>query len=315
MQKSKQNIVSYKDKKTKLFFIFLLLSFLFWFLSKLSKEYTTTIPFNAVFVNQPKDKNIFITNDQIIYVTLKSSGFDLLKNSFKKNLKIDLSSAKIKTNKTIINTKEQTSKIRGQLGNDIQIIQTEPEIFEFNFGELNSKKVNITPNISLKYKSGYYLSEPLIIKPDSILISGPKEKIDSIDNIYTNEIKLTNLQNNFKKDITLISPKNKNIKLSTNKVTIIGKVEKNTEGEIILPFFIINTNGANIKTFEKEIKAKYKVSLNNYDKIKASDFYIICDYNKTILDSLDYLIPEIQKKSEYVSEVKITPNQIKFLIL
>ena len=315
MKKLKPNIVSYKDKKVRLFFIFLLLSFFFWFLSKLSKEYTTTIPFQTTFTHQPKDKNIFTNDQQTISITLKSTGFDLLKNTFKKSVSIDLSNSKNKNGKAIINLKEQFPKIQEQFGNRVQIIRIEPEILEFDYGKLNTKKVKVIPNLSLNYKSGYYLSEPLKIKPDSIVISGPKEIIDTIQYISTNKIILNDLQSDFEKELIPVKPKNKNIKYNLEQIKVFGKVEKNTEGEITLPIHIIGTNGTNVKTFENQVTAKYKVSLNNYDKVKASDFRIICDYGKTKKDSLDYLIPEIQKKSEFVTEVEITPKRIEYLIL
>jgi len=315
MKKIKPNIVSYKDKKVKLFLIFLLLSFFFWFLSKLSKEYTTSVKLNVHFIHQPKDKKIFVDNNKNLIITLKSSGFDLLKNTFKKDIDVDLSTAKFTNQKAIINLKDQTTKFQEQLGNHIQIINLQPETMQFDYGKLNSKNVKVLPNISLNYKSGYYLTSPIKIKPDSITISGPKDIIDTIQNIYTEKLELKDLQDDFSRDLKIVKQQNKNIKYNTNQVNITGIVEKNTEGEIALPIHIINTNGENIKTFENQIKAKYKVSLKNYDKVKASDFYIVCDYNKTKKDHLDYLVPEIQKKSSLVSEVELSPKRIEFLIL
>jgi hypothetical protein len=315
MKKIKPNIVSYKDKKAKLFLIFLALSFFFWFLSKLSKDYTTSINLNVHYINQPKDKKIFINDNQKLTLTIKSSGFGLLKNTFKKNVDIDLSQANITNKKAIVNLKEQIAQLQEQLGEQIQIIHIQPEKLAFDFGKLNSKKVKVIPNLSLSYKSGYYLTKPVKITPDSIKISGPKEIIDTIQHIYTQELNLKELQDNFSEDLKISKQQNKNIKYNTDKVHITGIVEKNTEGEINLPFQVINTNGANIKTFENKVKAKYKVSLKNYDKVKASDFQVICDYAKTKKDSLDYLIPEVRKKSNLVTEVELTPKKIEYLIL
>lgn len=315
MKKIKPNIVSYKDKKVKLFFIFLALSFFFWFLAKLSKEYTTTITFKTEFIHPPKNKTIFTNGDLYTNITLKTSGFVLLKNIFKKEITIDLSDAKENKGKIIVDLKDQITKIQKQLGNDIEITHIEPQILEYDYGTLKSKKIKVIPNISLHYKSGYYLSEPLKIKPDSITISGPQNIIDTIQNIYTKELKLKDLHKNFRQGISIIKTPNKKVKYSTEKIVISGKVEKNTEGEISLPIHIINTKGENVKTFKKNIQAKYKVSLKNYDKVKASDFKIICDYSRTKKDSLDYLIPEVQKKSDYVTEVELQPKKIEFLIL
>ncbi|HFS68048.1 MAG TPA: YbbR-like domain-containing protein [Flavobacteriia bacterium] len=315
MKVNKPNIVSFKDKKVKLFLFFLVLSFFFWFLSKLSKEYTTNIQLKSHFIHQPKDKKIFTDDNQIIYLSIQGTGYSLLKNTFKKTINIDLSHAKFQKNEAIIILSEQLNKIQKQLGDAIQIIKIQPEKLSFEYGKLNSKKVKITPAISLNYQSGYYLSKPINIKPDSIVISGPKDIIDTIQNLTTKKLALTDLKEDFSKEVQINKIPNKNIKYSTNTIKISGTVEKNTEGEITLPFQIINTNGINVKTFEKNVKAKYKVSLKNYDKVKASDFRIICDFTKTMNDSLDYLIPEINKKSNLVSDVKIIPEKIEFLIL
>ncbi len=316
MNAIKSNIVNYKNKKVKLFLIFLLLSFFFWFLSKLSKEYTTTVPFSIIYINQPKDKKIFPDENQKLEITLKSTGFDLLKYSFNKNIKVDLSVMKVlKKNKAIVDIKDILPQIQDQLGSQVSILGIHPELLEFDFGKLDSKKVKINPNLSLSYKSGYYLTEDLKIEPDSIVVSGPKEIIDTIHDISTKLLLLQDLKGNFKKEIPLIKHPDNKIKFNTNTVTIIGLVEKITEGEIELPIKIIHAKGVKIKVFNDKVTAKYKVSLKDYDKIKPEDFKVICDFSKTQKDSLNYLIPEIQKQSELVTDVELSPKRIEYLIL
>jgi len=72
------------NKRLRIFLLFLVLSFLFWMLIKLSKNYISDVEFNLVYTDEPKNKLIEKKPDDKVVLTLKTMGFKLLNYSLKK---------------------------------------------------------------------------------------------------------------------------------------------------------------------------------------------------------------------------------------
>lgn len=306
-----------KNKKLRMFFIFLVLSIIFWTLSKLSKEYIHTVAFNVKYINATNDKLLQNKPVDKLSVALKTSGFKLLGyNINSSNLKIDLKKIEQKAGKFYYETNKHLSEFQTQLSSEETIIKINPDTLFFDFGKLKHKVINVIPVININYKPGYNLLDKIEVLPKTITITGAERQIDSMQSIHTELLELNNISSKFKKKIKLAIPKSLDkIHFSETEIEVIGRVKKFTEGKTEVVFEIKNLpEGFNISTFSKTIALTYKVSLENFNKIHASDFKIVCDYKKTQKENLNYLVPVVIKKSNLVSDVKITPKKIEFLI-
>jgi len=156
----------------------------------------------------------------------------------------------------------------------------------------------------------------LIVEPNEISISGPEVLIDSITEIRTESMNLEDINSSILLNLPIITlDKNSNVRYSVNEVTVSGTVEKFTEAKLQLPFSVRNLpNNYNITTFPDKVDVIFLIGLSDYNKINQNDFKIICDYNTTIKNELNYLIPEVVSKPAMVTEYKIIPNQIEYLI-
>ena len=69
-----------KERHTyiKKLYSFLVVSVYFWFLTKLSKDYNSTIQYPMVFENLPKDKLLQKKPQESIDIHVKASGFKIL---------------------------------------------------------------------------------------------------------------------------------------------------------------------------------------------------------------------------------------------
>ena len=85
-----------------------------WFLINLSKEYYSSIDYPIIYTNVPN--NILLTNkvDSVLYLRIKSKGFNLISIKYFKRhkpVKINLGSLKLKKNGKTYRTRILTSKI------------------------------------------------------------------------------------------------------------------------------------------------------------------------------------------------------------
>jgi len=318
VKNNKTNRKIKSTRSTKMILIFLGVSFLFWILIKLSKQYTDTVPINVEYFNLPQDKMLQEEPVKSIDVTLKTFGFDLIKyHFFKRKIKVDLQDVKRKKGNTYYQLSDDLlSQISIQLISDVEVFAVKPDTLFYVVGLNITKKVKIVPNIDIQYQSGYNLSGNLKVEPSEVTISGSENLIDSIVQVESQKRELTAVNAPFEIKIPLlILDKSSKVNYSVKKVIVSGLVEKFTEAKLMLPFKVDNLpEQYEISTFPNQVEIIFQVGLSDYNKIDINDFKVSCDYQRSVKDGLNYLIPKVVLKPSFVSEIKILPNQIEYLI-
>lgn len=316
--KNKKTKILKNSRKSKLLIIFLAVSFLFWMLIKLSKEYTTVIQLNINYINLAKGKILQKEPDKLLDVVVKTYGFNLIKyRLYKRSVTIDLKSVRKKKGLIYYQLSgDLLPEIQQQIAADVEVIAVQPDTLYYHLGISKTKKILVVPKISIQYQTGYNLLGDLKIEPNFVSVSGPEAVVDTITVISTKPIKLTDINAPFEVKIPILTLDNTtNIRYSVNKVVVSGRVDKFTEARLKLPFEIRNLpKSKKITTFPDLVEVVFHVGIADYNKINKNDFKISCDYNRTLKDGLNYLIPEIIAKPEIASEIKIIPNQIEYLI-
>jgi len=305
------------NKKLRVFLLFLALSLLFWMLIKLSREYVGQTTVNLNYTNIPDDKLFQAAPLNKVSVTLKSIGFNLLKQKIGgSNLEVDLADVKRKngavyyyeTNQLLPNLTSKFSKS--------EVITIKPDTLFFELGKSISKKLKVWPKVSIEFESGYNFSGELKVEPAEISISGPEAQVDSILEIHTKPYEFKGVNSAIVKELPIeIHKKFPKVTYSARSVTLSGEVEKYTERSIKTSFEIINAPAEyKIVSFPKEVELIFQVGLSDFNTIDASDFKVVCNYKDSELNQIDYLIPNLAKKPTIVKDVKILPSKIQFLL-
>jgi len=307
-----------KNQRTipKSFFVALIIALFFWLLTKLSKEYQAVITFPVEYVNIPQDKLIQSTPLKEIDIQVRASGFRLFGISILKNkIKLDAKKLHRKSNSNFyLLLENQKIDIQNQISNNYIINSIVRDTIYLDLGQLNSKKIRLKGNFDFSYKSGYHLTSSVVITPDSILVSGPKQQIDTLKNIQLQKLTLKEISNSVEQVIQ-IKEVSDVIRFRVKEATIFAKVDRFTEGNLELSFEVINLpDSVSVTTFPKKVKVFYQVDLSNFSKVNAASFKVVCNYNNTLNNNLNYLIPRVVLKPEFVTSVKIIPNKIEYLI-
>ena len=308
-----------KNKKiSKSFIKFLIASILIWFLITLSKEYTLILTFPVNYTNISQDKLLQKEPTKEIDLLVKSSGFNIIKSRFgNKSLALNANNLSRKSsNRYYFLTRNQFSTIQKQLRSGVQLQEITLDTIYLEIGSLISKKVALKPSLEINYHVGYDILEPVTIKPDSILISGPEAQVENIKEIHLELLKLEDVKSDFSKEVKIILPINSsNIRVDADLTTISGKVEKFTEGSFQIPFKVDNLpKGLDLTTLNKTVEVVFVVGLSNFDKIDKNFFKVVCDYKISKENNLSYLIPKVTTNSSLIKSVKVIPNKVDFLI-
>ena len=309
------------NKSNKLYYTFILFSFLsviFWFMTKLSKEYDSSIKYPVSYINLPSNKLLQEKPSEYIDVLIKATGFKLISSKVSpRKLTIDASNiyGKSLTNYYLLLSQQKLS-VQKQLNTGVKVAYFIKDSVHFKLGVLNQKKVVVKLISDLLFAEGFELNNSISIQPDSILLTGPKSTLDTISFVSTGLLqkKELNVSINEFLDIKEFNP-DSNVSAEKDKVLITASVERFTEGSVEVPIKVINIpDGKQINTFPKFVKVTYRIALSNFNKIDSSTFLIECDYGISENNNLPYLIPKLIGSSSMIKNARISPQKIDFLI-
>ncbi len=300
----------------KSFIGFLIISTFIWLIITLSRTYVQTSSFGVVYTDLPQDKIYNTEPVNSINIEVEGTGFRFFRaNFFQDDIKLSLKKLYKKNNKSYyLELKNSTKEIQKQLSSGLILKKIEEDVVYFDLGSLETKKVPIMPDLSIDYQLGFDATKVTIF-PDSVLLSGTEKQLKNINNITLKPLVFKDVSEDLSTEVDVILPKkDKKVKLSHNKVKLSIKVDKFTEGEFEVPVFVKNISSDKITIYPKKVKVIFKVSLKEFNKITPNSFDVEADYEYSKDNNLSYLVPKIKSKSDFISNVRIIPQKIDFLI-
>lgn len=318
LTKLKSRIIkSIRNKKLNVFGLFLVLTFVFSALTKLSKTYTDNITLDIRYVNLPEQDVITLDSLPKINATVSAFGFDLLWYQFRKHtIQIDFEKdVYIKDSTYVWIASKFKNEINNQLGNSAEVVSLEKDTLRFPFETLIVKKVPVILNSKVVFKTGYDILDSYTIRPDSVNVIGSALEVSKISKVETELLSMKDVIDTINKTLVLMKPENPNVKFSTNEVSVSVKVEKFTEGTLEVPVTIINKPlDVPINYFPKTVTVLYYTSLNSYKTIKPLDFKVDCDFAETENTNKAFFVPKLVKIPKEVKSARLKQNKVEFII-
>lgn len=269
-------------KQIRIFSVFLVVTLLFWAFQKLSQTYTDVVSINLELqAHQPH--SIFYKQTNVASnVKVKTSGFNLVYLKwFSKT--ITLKSEELVPfssqlfyylpNHNISEFHQQWSKL----------IQFEKDTIWIQIPDKKIKKVPVKPVFTMQCKEGFKLIKPIRIQPDSVLISGEMEKINSISFIETEPEVWSQINQNFTRLLPLNVSQLKQYDLHVQQphVKVTGEVARITEKKYEIPIRVIqSTTGKTCYIFPQMATLKVQMTFEQAQRWHQSDFEIACKIPK-----------------------------------
>ena len=131
-------------------------------------------------------------NDNIIQLDVKTEGSKIRYNDTYKAEGTNVNFVQFKKNNFYyLLPNQQLSLLKGQFPFDVEVLNILNDTIYFELENNITKKIPVHLNIDVKFKLGYNFIDNLKCKPDSIEATGPKKYMDSIFEIDTYPLKLT----------------------------------------------------------------------------------------------------------------------------
>jgi len=315
----KRNIKA--DRRLIVFLFFVVLSSIFWFLNQLEEEYVTEISLPVRYTNFPSDKILVNDLPNHFDLRVRAHGYKLLEYKISNKFlpfSINVNSLTLRMHsqsnysKFFSLTRLLNRNIEDQLRSELEIVSISPDTLFFEFADRIFKKVPVLSQLNLVPASQYMIKGNIQFDPDSITISGANPIVDTIDQVYTKQLDLLDLNANYIDEVDLA--KISNVNFSDKEVDVIISIEKFTEGSQKVKLNVINVpDSLMIKTFPKEITVTYFVALSDYEKVLPQLFEAVVDYNE-IANQDNKLNISIHNFPDYIQSLRYNPKSVEFII-
>ena len=300
-------------KRLNVFVLFLVLAFIISMVAKLSNQLSQTLQLKLI-PTQLSTKEILTENKpNYVYVTIKTQGFNMLKYAFK-DLAIEIDVTKLEKDGSFYHwrTNPKDLKLLNYFDSDVIVEAITPNTVSFTYDVQSLKKIPVVVRSTPEFALGYDLLNDLKSQPDSVTVVGPKVLLDSISNVFTSNLLLTDVKKDINQTVALeITP---NLSFSNKFVQIKGEVDKFTEGKLNIPVSVINLpEDISLSIFPKEVPVVFYTNLNSYNSIDATDFVVVCDYNR--LDtSTNVLTPILESYPPTIKNASLQINKLEYVI-
>ena len=298
------------------FLFFLLLSSLFWFLTKFSKEYTASVDSIITYSNLPANTVLSANNDASLSFDLNANGFEFLFLKFKKPI-IQINIDKYfeeGNNNVIISDEELTRIITSQLKSNLLVKNVSKKELIIQLNEIISKRVKIIPQLDISFQDGFKAINDVKITPDSIQISGPEELLNTIDSINTKLIKIADINSSVSEVIELEPYDNESVIVRKEKIDLQIQVDEFTQKSLILPIKLINNSLENtVKIIPEVSNITFDVSVSNFNLITENDFQLVCDYSEKREED-NIIMLKLIKQPSSIYNVELESKKVNFLI-
>jgi hypothetical protein len=299
----------------KTFLFFLGFSTFIWVFVQFSKQYITVINLPVSYLNLPKDKILLENSPKSLELSIRDKGFNIaIYKYFPRQLFIDLNDAKTINGQLVYNLELHKSSIFSQLKLNYENVSFLHENLKIDFEQRAVKRVRVNSQINLGFSVGYSALDQIKLQPDSITISGPGNILDTLGQINTEALKIGNINSDIEGKIKLDRANLSMITFYQDEVSYSLRTDKFTEGKVEIPIEMVNVpQKMNAVIFPKEVIVYYQVSLNEFDKVKPSNFKVIVDFKNSV-DSNGYLLAEIVEKPRIVNNLRLNEIKIQFVI-
>ena len=306
------------NKQLGTYFFFFCISFSFWFLSILSKIHETTINIPLEYTRFPISFVQLEQPENTIKVRVKAAGISIISfymfNRKKLILNYDVANYKPMDNGQnlfwIMNSMRK--EIGLVLGNNIEILNVSPEKISSSFVNKATKKVPVILNSETNLRQEYWIKNEPVLKPDSVLLFGRKEVLDSVKYVTTDLLTLNDIYKDETYDVEIIL--SNSIKSDNQFVSVEIDVDPFIEHVFTQNVQIRNLEeGYTMKIFPRKVSATLRITKDKYQFLKFNTLNLYVDASKCIEEKTIFVNHE--KLPDFVKIIRIYPNELEYILI
>ncbi|PQB04027.1 CdaR family protein [Aureitalea marina] len=306
----------FKKSRPRIFFLFLLLSFVFWMMARSSRENSSRMELALAYENVPENSTVSAVAPQFLVAEIRTTGFQSLFYKLKSpELKINVGVYAAPEDTLVVIGKEELRQMIGrQLGQDGELRYLAGEDLTIPLERIIRKRLPIVADIQLAFEKGFRPIGQPNVQPDSVTLTGPQKLMESIQEVRTQPIEGENINSNVQRNSQFVLPAGLQSDYSSQEVTVELNVSEFIEKQIQISPQIINLPPeTEIRLIPETVKVTFDISVDQFNAVGPDDFVVICDFNERN-DQENFMIPRIDQYPEMVQRVELADKKIDYLI-
>ena len=295
-----------------------------WGLTKLSHEYDVTYKYRIQPIGIAEDIVLVSQPDSILSVHIRGSGVELYRRLFSsrmRNLPVSVIGMRVRSKDNRLTGTLRASVLRtpliADLPNGASITAIEPDTLRFVFEPSYARRVPVRARLKLQFTPQFQLYDSVQLVPDTLIISGLRDIVDTIGLVYTEQKSFRDLNADVTARLKLIQPETlPPVRLSADSITVRLKVEKFTEAQISLPVRMqADDHEISYRLFPENVRVTCRVSMRDYSKLDPSQFAAVVYYSDIQNNQGNRIPVDIISKPEFVRIIRIEPEKVEYLIM
>lgn len=305
-------------KRILLFSVFLLISAAIWLLNALSKNYTSVLDYPLTYSDFPEDKVYIGELPEHLELQVNSHGYALLRyKMFRKPVPISFKvssfnlSGGMDNPRSYLLTRYLRDQISMQLPSELQLLEVKPDTLYFRFADKMTRRVEIKADFDFSIKKQFTIKDKIQLTPDSVVVTGPDQILDTLRFVYTESLDLGELTRNYSDKVRLKTQPD--LSYSVSRVNCDIELERFTELQVSVPIRVLNLpDSINLQTFPSSVTLNCRVGLSQYDRIDNYPFRAVVDY-QDIEERVPVLNVSIQNPPDYLLGYEYYPKTVEYL--
>lgn len=306
------------QKDVVVFIIFIIISTFVWLFNALRDDFTHEYNLTVKLTNVPDDMILLSSTSQKLNVKIEGIGYSLIRQAISNKMtpiSYDVSKLSVTKDKQhYLLASDQYGKILSQLLIGVNLLNISPDTMFIQLEPKTFKKLAVRFDGELNFQKQYTLADDLKFEPDSIIVSGYHEIVDTMQYVYTTFQRFFDVADTINKIVSV--EKEKSVEYSFDKVNLIAPVELFTEKSIVIPIENKDLNDSiRIKLFPPDIKVVFRIGMSKFDQISESDFVATVD-NQSLLNSdrPKRLKVKVDYENPFIKRVSFSPIYIDYLL-
>jgi hypothetical protein len=307
-------------KKWTIFSVCILTATVFWVFLTFSKSFEYSLDFNLEYSGKPTDK--ILVNDPItqVKVRVKGQGFDLFNYTLmdkKKVITVDVSRFSKTQNSSMtiytLNLSKEGNDLFGDKNSELKAVAYSVDTLKLVFDEVVSKKLLIDPVVKVEVDSLRYAIDGFQVVPDSILVTGSKFLLKSMDVIKTELTQIRSSATKTKFTLAVQKPSGV-LKLAFDSVQYNLNLLNYESRTVSVPVLCKNCpDSVNVKLFPSYADVSFVATTKSFEKMTAASFLLLVDYQE-IENGSEKIFIKLAKYPDGLRQLKLSPAKAEYLL-
>lgn len=298
-------------KKLNIFIASVIFAFILWGSISLSDIYYTNVNVKLTLYNFPQGYTSGSQVPEKIKLRVKGQGWRLVSINVGPETEFRVSVGG-DSGRHNINLYDYLESNRWLLS-DVEIINIYPDSLRFFVERIISKKLPVISGLDLEFKPGYGLASDIVLRPDTVVVSGPISLLKSMKEIRTVDKSLDLLDSKTKLEANL--PVMNGIEYSANLVEVILDIQRivDKQFENIAVDVIDIPQRKEVVLLPNKIGFNVRGGIEILGKLKTEQFHAYVRYQSLVQDTTGSVTP-ILEMPKNVTLQYLKPDRLRYVI-